>query len=298
MKCLPLFILLLNLTPLAAQTDNFEDGNDNGWTRFTPLAPLGVTTINYPNGGYRLACNPSPNPATYGPARVASFRLAEVYLDFAACVDFTAWNEVQDTSLGLFGRIQANPAPGQVSAYVLTYQGNDRDFEINRVENESPLKINPVSVNVVLDPAKIYRMVFFGVGAHLEGRIYDRDQPLLPLAVVTATDTTFPSGRNGLIVFSGKNTAIGATFDNYRADHGAPPPLTIQSTPAGGVAVSYNTELGLPWRLESSVSLTSWSPQEPDRLEGSLTQFRLSAGDRAANAKQFFRLAKGPVPAP
>ena len=62
--------------------------------------------------------------------------------------------------------------------------------------------------------------------------------------------------------------------------------------------MSYNTELGLPWRLESSVSLTSWSPQEPDSLAGSLTQFRLSAGDRAANAKQFFRLAKGPVPAP
>ncbi len=65
MKILPVFnLLLLSCMPASAQTDDFEDGNDTGWTRFAPLAPLGVTSYTFPGGGYRLSCNPSPNVAS------------------------------------------------------------------------------------------------------------------------------------------------------------------------------------------------------------------------------------------
>ena len=229
----------LTLSGLSAQTDNFNDGNDTGWTRFTPLAPFGGTSITFPAGGYRLACQPSPNPGATGPARVSSLRPEAVYTDFVACVDFTGWDVTQDTSMGVLARLQPNPAPGDLNGYALTYQGNDRDLELNRVVNESGFKISTIDTNITLDPAKNYRMVFFGLETHLEGRIYDRDNPLIPLATITANDSVYASGSSGILVFSEQNTAIAATFDNYRGSAGTAPALQqIVTVSATGLTLS------------------------------------------------------------
>ena len=215
-------LLLSSWIPALAQSDNFDDGNDSGWLRFAPLAPLGVTSYTFPDGAYRLTCNPSPNPGTFGPARLAALRQEARYSEFVVCVDFTAWDVTTDTSMGILARIQPNPSAGNVSGYALTYQANDRDLEINRVASEAGTPISP-RIAITLDPAKSYRLVFFGTGSYLEGRIFDRDFPLVPLAIVTGNDGTYTAGTNGLLIFTERNTAIGATFDNYRADAGAAP---------------------------------------------------------------------------
>ena len=66
--------------PAAAQSDvgvvnaGINDGNDDGWSRFTPLDPFGGTAISVSGGVYRLACEPSPNAEAFGPARCGSLR--------------------------------------------------------------------------------------------------------------------------------------------------------------------------------------------------------------------------------
>lgn len=291
-----LLFFFLTLSALPAQTDNFDDGNDAGWTRFTPLAPLGGTSITFPNGGYRLACQPSPDPGATGPARVSSLRPEAVYTDFVACVDFSGWDVSHDTSMGLLARLQPNPAPGDLNGYALTYQGNDRDLEINRVVNEAGVRISTIRTNITLDPDKSYRMVFFGIETYLEGRIYDRDHPLIPLATITANDSVYSSGSSGILVFSEKNTAIGATFDNYRGSAGSAPAFQLNRTLTGGLNVAWNTEIGLSWRLETSAALLNWSPQDPALLENGNTLVQLAAADLTSNATRFFRFAKGPLP--
>ena len=72
----PILFLLAGLIAAAsAQTDDSTDGDDNGWTRFDPIgqttgSPYALYQIQF--GQYRLNCDPPPNPAMAGPARVSS----------------------------------------------------------------------------------------------------------------------------------------------------------------------------------------------------------------------------------
>ncbi len=232
--------------------------------------------------------------ASFGPARLASLRSSgPVYSEFVVCVDFTAWDVTKDTSMGILSRIQPNATPGNVNGYALTYQGNDRDLEINRVTAEAGTKISQGVVSIVLDPAKVYRMVFFGIGGYLEGRIFDRDNPVVPLAAVTALDPTYPTGTNGLLIFTELNTNIAATFDNYRADAGAAPPLQLNPGGAGGLVVSWNTELGLPWRLQSSPALLNWQTRLPESVENGMTKLAIPSWELFGFPSLYFSLFKG-----
>ena len=58
--------LVLGALPLAAQVieDDFNDGNDAGWSRYLPLQDLGApATFSFPNGNsYRIQSGASPLP--------------------------------------------------------------------------------------------------------------------------------------------------------------------------------------------------------------------------------------------
>src|SRR5258708_1996342 len=55
-------------------SDNFNDGNDTGWTHFEPLAPFGAPgTFSFPNADYRIQATASPD-AMLGPGRAGSLR--------------------------------------------------------------------------------------------------------------------------------------------------------------------------------------------------------------------------------
>jgi uncharacterized protein YgbK (DUF1537 family) len=60
------------------QTDDFEDGNDSGWTRYDPIGSHpqlpDIATFSAAGKAYRIKTSPSPLPATVGPARAGGIR--------------------------------------------------------------------------------------------------------------------------------------------------------------------------------------------------------------------------------
>ena len=72
-----------------AQSDDFNDGNDNGWTRYDPISAVAGprATYSFPNGGYRIQTLASPAPSQLGPARAGSLRTEVTYTNFFVSVD-------------------------------------------------------------------------------------------------------------------------------------------------------------------------------------------------------------------
>ena len=92
-------------------SDDFEDGNDDGWTRLNPLGDFGgKATFSFPGGeSYRFQVGTSPNAETLGQARGGSLR---------ADIDHTAFR-VSVESLAVFtdlgdgvGEIEADKNDG------------------------------------------------------------------------------------------------------------------------------------------------------------------------------------------
>ena len=87
------------LTQAQVVFDDFNDGNDDGWERFSPLDIVGASSVfTFPevgegNKGYRLF-SPAPPVPDAGPGRSFAYR-TPVYSDFYAAVDVLDWvNEV------------------------------------------------------------------------------------------------------------------------------------------------------------------------------------------------------------
>ena len=106
-----------------AQFDDFNDGDDRGWTRISPLAFLGVPGVfTITNGGYRIqTIRPSPNPAMLGPPRAYSLRRDVVYTDFYESVDLVNWRDDLLQGFGLAARVSR---PGLGSSLAFLQSGN------------------------------------------------------------------------------------------------------------------------------------------------------------------------------
>jgi hypothetical protein len=287
------FASLLLTAPAGAQSDDFNDLNDTGWTRYKPLADIGAATASYTftGGVYRIASTESQVGAA-GPARAGAIR-PEIYGTFCVMVDLVNWNPAEDASFGVLARI-SSPGLGTTNGYSFTFQGQDNDVQISRIDGEAPTSLSG-SPAVTLTVGGDYRMVFFGIGGQLEGRIYDMAAPLVPLVVATGTDATYAGGTCGLVVFSDSNTATSATFDNYLANNGviAPPALTIGG---GELKLTWDVESGLAHTLESSVDLADWFPLAAlDEENGEFLYYEPFGGFSAPAAH--FRLRLGAPPA-
>jgi hypothetical protein len=219
--------LLLSTAPIArAQSDDFNDGNDTGWTRYSPLAGVGAGgTFSFPSGGYRIQAPASPNRALAGPGRAGSFLTGNSYTQFAVTVDLVNWNNALDQAFGILART-TSLGLGTTNGYALTYATDGPSIDISRVTGEAATTIG--STTVTLDPAKDYRLIFEGVGASLTGRVYDLANLGSPVGVVTASDGTYAQGVNGVFVFdnsaAGADAPADATFDNFFAGTAIPEP--------------------------------------------------------------------------
>ena len=266
-------------------TDDFNDGNDAGWTR---VNPVGVGTYSFPGGALRIAAAATPDPVNMGPARAGNLRTGQVLTDFCVAVDVMDFSAAEDAAVGLLARV-TNPGPGTLNGYSLTYQTQDNDLEINRITGEAPQKISAGSVSAALDPMRRYRMVFAGRGSRIQGRVYDLQSGGPPVAVVTADDSTWASGLAGPIVFSDSNTAAGATFDTWHAGAVAPPPLGITKDAGGNALLWWQEAAAACHRLETSTDLSNWSV---------VTDLPAFAADMASlqvagSGNRFYRLAFG-----
>jgi hypothetical protein len=208
-------VLLLAAAPVArGQSDNFNDGNDTGWSRYSPLGVVGApATFSFPNGGYRIQAPTSPDPGQFGPARAGSFRQDATYSQFYVSVDMVDWDNTLDQAFGILARV-STPGLGTTDGYAFSYSV-DGSIDISLVNNEAPTGLG--DANVMLDPAQDYRLVFEGNGPELVGRVFDLRDLITPVATATGNDATYASGIAGVFIFdnSGGGQPADATFDNY-----------------------------------------------------------------------------------
>lgn len=215
------------LSPSAlAQSDDFNDGNDTGWTRYSPLAAFGAGGTHAVNGGsYRLTAPPSPNPELLGPARIgslfpnASFSRAQVE------VDIFGWDANLTQSVGVFARAD-DLGLGTTTGYTYNYNVVSGFHQINMVLNEAASRIVNES-RFPLNPNGRYRMVFTATGNQFLGRLYSSTNSTLPIHSLFGTDGTHASGRSGVFVFAINVThGVDTRFDNYVAST----PALVRST--------------------------------------------------------------------
>jgi hypothetical protein len=244
-----LVLVFFGTASVSGQTDDFDDGNDDGWVRFNPMQVVGAgASWTFPDGGYRLQA-PRPAVGAAGPARAFSYHAVE-YSEFFAAVDIVAWNNEVNQAFGILGRA-SHIGLGETTGYVLNYNPNQTggqpggQFQINRVTNEAE-NGTLATANITLIPTGKYRMVFVGSGSVLSGYLYDLEDLTFPLATiaVSAEDDdragSYAAGYSGLFVFSRgiatADTSIAdATFDNYAA-MGTPPAQPELPGTAPGIA--------------------------------------------------------------
>ena len=216
---------------LAVVVDDFSDGNDTGWIHYDPLAafrdPPTPATYQVSNGVYRIATDPSPDPATFGPARAGSVRPDATFTDFLVSVDLIDWDINLNQAFGILARV-STPGLGTTNGYALSYATNG-DLDISLVTGEVPDDLDQ-AVDIALDPAKDYRLVFEGYGPNLTGKLFDLADPSTPIAVTHASDRTYTSGNAGVFVYDNTrfaNSSADATFDNFAAQDATAPDTTV-----------------------------------------------------------------------
>ena len=228
------FLLILLIAEGRAQSDDFNDGNDTGWTRYDPLVGAGgqPATYSFPAGGYRIQASASPG-AAFGPARAGSNRLDATYGDFVASVDVVNWDNTLDQVFGISARIR-QPALGTTDGYGLIYFNQNGELLLDRFDDENDIEL--ASTVVSLDPGLDYRFVFRGTGADFTGEIFELPNLTVPVATVSAFDATYQTGSSGLLVASdaGVGTVADATFDNF---------LVTVPEPSAGLAVLFGVGL-------------------------------------------------------
>ncbi|MFM8331626.1 MAG: hypothetical protein ACKN9T_08050 [Candidatus Methylumidiphilus sp.] len=224
--------LVMSGTAQAAISDNFNDGNDSGWTHYDPLAAFGLSgSYAFPNGGYRIQAAANPAAPQLGPARAGSFRADENFSDFSVSADVSDWSTSGDQSVAVIARGQ-NPGLGTTSGYGLVFCSSACGLFLNRFDGELGIPIGNVAP-VSLTAGESYRLVFTGVGSTLTGQIFSTADLNTPLGTVTANDSAYAAGLTGLLVSANANragqaldpsTIPAATFDNFSAT-AAPVPL-------------------------------------------------------------------------
>ena len=278
-------------TNALAESDNFDSGNDAGWTRYNPLSGFGVPAVfSFPSGGYRIQSTaPSPSPAQLGNARVGSYRNTS-YSDFYITVDIVNWNDALPQAAGILARIQT-PALGTTTGYAFTWDrgttATSGDMDISRITAERATGASgQASANDKYHfvPGRKYRLVFIGRGSLLEGRLYELPDLTTPKVIVTANDSTYPSGVSGLLAYDNSalaNNLTDTTFDNFVNLDVEPPTVRIsppdgfgESTVSwpmsyfnGGFKLQYSTVLPAVTWTTIADALYFPDPMDADRIQ-------------------------------
>lgn len=292
----------------SAQSDDFNDGNDNGWVRYDPLASLGLgdqATWTFTNGAYRIRATRNPAiPAQAGPARAGSYR-TNVYSDFYMVADIVNWDESLDQAIGFLARI-SNPGLGMTVGYALTYQVPDHDIDITRFTGEGnffsvPLSGGPSGDDITMVPGRSYRYVWIGKGPQFTVRIYEHPNLTTPILDVTGSEGTYTSGFCGFLVFDNSGTAnagiADATFDNYFAQDVEPPRLDIAPGPfEGDIIVGWLADVPTNFVLQSTTSLSPgsvWTDIPYEKIRFSMDETRREYDDNISTGPtKYYRLRR------
>jgi hypothetical protein len=237
-----LFLIFLSRQVASAQSDDFNDSDDNGWARYNPL---GGATFSFPGdtfrgAAYRIQSAASPNPS-FGPGRASASR-TNTYDDFFAAVDLAGWDNTLNQAFGLIFRA-GTIGPGTTKGYVLNYDpqqaaGGRGQLQINAVTNEAQVDPTLAAANPTLQPGRLYRLVLTAVGSDFTAQVYDLNDLTYPLVSFRGSDPTYFNGAVGLFNSYRGNSVTDpsagradSTFDNYFASAVAPISVNSPGTP-------------------------------------------------------------------
>ena len=302
---LTVFICFFFSTGASAQLqqDSYDDGNDDGWDRFSPLDIVGASSIftfpEYQGGGhgYRLQ-SPAPPVADAGPARSFTL-LPEVYSDFYASVDVVDWNNEADQAFGIIFRAD-NVGLGQTTGYVMNYNpqqssGARGQAQFNIVTGESDAGVIGAA-DISLEPGHDYRFVMSSEGDTFRAWIFDHMDLTAPLVSYFGVNDLYPKGKTGLFNFypgpdvTDPDLGIAdTTFDRFWSTTELPEQLgsNTRTSPWFGVStVPYVTSIS-PVNRETYVSASDglhFSLLLPEGMaQAPQIQFTLNGIDRTSS---------------
>jgi len=281
-----------------AQSDDFNDGNDDGWTQYDPIsqAAPGVGSWTFPNmNSYRISSTPSPLPGVVGPGRVGSLRTDVTYTDFFLSVDILEWDPAADQAIGFIARV-TNVGLGSTDGYAMTYDTGGGDFDLVSFTNEVPAQqvtlVGEDSVN--MQPGQSYRYVFQGKGINFTIKVYRLPDTDTPIAEASGADATFTGGFCGLLAFdlsAQGNGITGVTFDNYFAAEVEPPTLSVDLSDFGDLTLFWpTTAVGFILQATPSLDTPAWEDIPPPYQ--AIGQFFAHPEDRLAQPARTYRLIR------
>lgn len=196
--------------------DRFDNGNDNGWARYNPFNGR----YSFPDGGYRMFVEPTPDPNTQGIIGSVAPSRATVHESFTISVDVVNQEprHGQISMMAFRGDMEFN-GYGIFLHVRPSGEGQTAQIVFNRFEAGLGSFLSNAAP-VAVPPGARYRMTVTGSGGHFVGTLYLLDDLSAPLSEVEAFDGTYTSGLCSL--WAG-NLALGPdvvrdiTFDNFMA---------------------------------------------------------------------------------
>ena len=286
-----LAVLLLGVTAprLAAQSDNFNDGNDTGWTHYSitgfynpgfpgGYCPYGGTTFTFPNddsGGkaYHIEAAPTIYPPTgtdaFGVknARGGSYMATPTYITrFKMGTDLLAWSTTGRPTAGFLWYTHEIYL-GSTKGYAGTFSPNAANIYLSQLydEGQAYYFASLTDGDVTLKSTDRIRMeVSSHDGATFVMTVYNQLEPNTPWCSAIGQDTSYQGvgGSSGYLIFNEDyptNYGASATFDNYSASEPAANAMPAMVTdvyppPAGKATAVYPTVKVMVLNRDTSVT--------------------------------------------
>ena len=241
---LPASCALLSIAaPAVDITDDFNDGNDTGWTQSDLIgAAIGgdFASFAFPGGtAYEISVPSQGINSLLGPARAGSYRSDVVYKNkFKHSVDILDFDSTStpDQDLGLLALLSdLDPGIGTLDGYSFSYDTNAGEVFVVRLTDEMPSGTYARDAGAgILTDGNNYRFVFQGFFfnglANFRGEIYDAslpggfDDPANPIydayaQNISTADAIYDSGIGSVFCAAQPDlfpsSPAGATYDNY-----------------------------------------------------------------------------------
>ena len=286
--------LLFVLSPITSnsQTDDFDDGNDNGWTKVNTLAGQGVSASwGFPNNNSYSVAMEGHGIEALGSPRAGSFIQDVTYENFYMAVDIN-FDPSIDQNMGILARVK-EPGLGTLDGYGAVYNPRDADpggrLYILNINDEAGNVMAEADIEGDVD--ENLRIVFRGKGPELKTELYTQEDLLNPVAMVEVFDESHESGFLGVFSVSDSvSTPIDVTFDNYIAAEEEPYRFELIGATIEGneMTIEFYSKPGIIYSIEESGDLKLWEEID-DSIEGELGDSTSFTVDYIEGESKFFR---------
>ena len=288
--------LLFVLIPITSnsQTDDFDDGNDNGWTKVNTLAGQGIpATWGFPNGNSYSIAMEGHGIEPIGSPRAGSFIQDVTYENFYMAVDIN-FDPSIDQNMGILARVK-EPGLGTLDGYGAVYNPRDADpggrLYILRIDDEVGIVMAEADIEEAV--SENLRIVFRGKGRELKTELYTQEDLLNPVAATEVFEAGefFETGFLGVFSVSDDvSVPIDVTFDNYIAAEEEPYRFELIGATIEGneMTIEFYSKPGIIYSIEESADLKLWEEID-DSIEGELGDRTSFTVDYLKGESKFFR---------